>query len=230
MTIQKKILLITLGLFGFLTYQTGYCAVTTATITQGSNTLEIDIKYPQGFDSATINTTLSDFVTTQQKEIEKIDEDDKGPANLPGKNSLTISYQIMFQQPEVLSLVMTVVTNQRGAAHPDNHVKTFNFISGKQVSLDEILINQDSLNTIADWSKTAISQKNISDPDWVVKGTKPSSDNYKNWYFAKEGIAIVFDTYQVAAYVYGAQTILLPRSMINPLIRPEIMQLVWGNS
>jgi len=225
----KKKLFMVISLITLLASQAAMSAVTTTTVNKQTNTMELSLQYPQGFADPAINAIISDFVALNRQELNTVIQADKGPASLPGKNSLNISYQIMFENSKVISLLMTVITNQRGAAHPVSHVKTFNFISGQQVTLNQILL-ENTLKTIADLSKAALSKKGITESDWVAKGTSPSEDNYKNWYFTPQGIAIVFDTYQVAAYVYGAQTVLIPLNMVQSWIRPEIAQAVWGSS
>lgn len=229
MNILKKTLLAAIGLVSLLITQVGLGAVTTTTIKKVTNTLAINLKYPQGFAQPQINQTISDFVADQQQKIIQIDQADNGPATLPGKNSLDISYQVMFENSKVVSVWLAVSTNQRGAAHPANFVRTFNFVNGQQVTLNQIVLSPANLKDIADFSQASISQKAISDSTWVAKGTQPTDENYGKWYFTSDGLAVVFDTYQVAAYVYGAQTVIIPLSIVRQWLRPDIMQLVWGN-
>jgi len=73
-----------------------------------------------------------------------------------------------------------------------------------------------------------ITAKNISDAKWIQEGTKAVAENYHTWFFTPQGLAIIFDSYQVAAYVYGAQTVSIPLSSISNLVKPELLKTVWN--
>ena len=59
-------------------------------------------------------------------------------------------------------------------------------------------------------------------------GTKPEKENYKLWSFSEDGLTMIFDTYQIAAYVYGAPTVNVPKSQFLSLLQVNIQPAVWG--
>jgi len=206
-------------------------AVDTATIKKETPEYLLDIKYPQGFASKEINTSVQDFIKNSKKRfLAELIEDAGTPADAPGKTGLTITYSIPFNAKNSLSIRFNSSIYHRGAAHPSNSVFVLNFAQGHPVKLSDLFIAKaDYLKTIADYCKKAITAKDISEAQWIKEGTDPTEEHYNTWYFTKKGIAIVFNTYQVAAYVYGEQTVTVPLSLISPMIKPEISKMMWGN-
>lgn len=200
----------------------------TVVIEKDTTDFYLQIKYPQGFADKNIDTAVQALIADTQKADTPV-VDKNLPVDAPGKNSLYIDYKTKFQNKNALSLLFTISTYSRGAAHPANSVKSLNLLNGKVVTLDQLFKpNSDYLTKIAEQSKTAIMEKKIADKEWVTKGTSPTQDNYKNWYFTKNGLALVFDTYQVAAYVYGPQTVEIPKTTLVNWLRPEVVNAVWG--
>lgn len=189
-----------------------------------------DIQYPQDFQSADINAAIRDFIAKNQSVFRKsLKEDAKTPARAPGKTSLDIKYSIPFKSKKALSIRFDISTYHRGAAHPANTVSVLNFVNGKRVLLPDLFIPKSNyLITLSDYCNKQITAKKISDKDWIKEGTAPVIANYDIWYFTQKGIAVVFDTYQVAAYVYGPQIIEIPQPMISSLIKPSIKKILWS--
>jgi hypothetical protein len=103
-----------------------------------------------------------------------------------------------------------------------------NFINNRQLELAELFVpGADYLKPIAELCSKEITAKNISDAKWIREGTKAVAENYHVWSFTPEGLAIIFDSYQVAAYVYGPQTVAIPLSTIETLVKPELLKTVW---
>jgi hypothetical protein len=191
----------------------------------------LDIKYPQGFQSDEVNKTIKEFITTTQNSFMKeLSEDADTPADAPGKTGLTVTYSISFESKNALSVQMNVSIFHRGAAHPSNNIEVLNFIKGKPVKLADLFIpGADYLQPIAKYCSKTITEKDISDENWIKDGTKPTAENYRTWSFTKKGVAIIFNAYQVAAYVYGEQTVEIPLSVISSLVKPEVSKVVWSN-
>ena len=53
------------------------------------------------------------------------------------------------------------------------------------------------------------------------EGAAPTADNYSNWNVTKKGLLIPFPAYQVAAYAYGPQTVIVPYSALKDIVRPD---------
>ncbi|MGL5742508.1 MAG: RsiV family protein [Legionella sp.] len=205
-------------------------AVNHVSIQKETETYIINVKYPQGFKDSRVNATVQAFVEKTKKSFFKeIAADTDIPADVPGKSGLNITYSIPYKVKNALSVFLNISIYHRGAAHPANTVAVLNFIDGHQVQLADLFrAEAEYLKPIADFCSKKITEKNISDKKWIEEGTHPTVKNYQNWLFTAEGINIVFDTYQVAAYVYGPQTVAIPLSQIASLIKPEVMHSVWG--
>ncbi|KTC78945.1 DUF3298 and DUF4163 domain-containing protein [Legionella cherrii] len=205
-------------------------AVNPVSVKKETSVYIIDIKYPQGFKDARINAAVQSFIEKTKKNfLKEIADDADVPADAPGKSGLNVTYSLPFKTKKALSVSFNISIYHRGAAHPSNTVAVLNFIDGRQVELSDLFRPEvNYLKPIASFSNKKISGKGFADQKWIDEGTKPIDKNYKIWSFSPQGINIIFDTYQVAAYVYGPQTVKVPLSQISSLIKPEIMHNVWG--
>lgn len=209
----------------------GAYAATTEVIKKETADYILDIKYPQGFQSAEVNTAIQDYINTIQKSfMNELSEDADTPADAPGKTGLNITYSIPYQTKTALSVRFNISIFHRGAAHPSNTIDVQNFINNRSVKLSDLFVSgADYLKPISEFANKEITSKNISDESWIKEGTKPTTENYSVWHFTDKGIAIIFNNYQVAAYVYGEQTVSIPLSLISSMVKPEISKVVWSN-
>lgn len=205
-------------------------AVNPTSIKKETSAYIIDVKYPQGFKDPRINAAVQDFIEKTKKSFFKeIADDTDIPADAPGKTGLNVTYSLPYKTKNALSVSFNISIYHRGAAHPSNTVAVLNFINGRQVQLSDLFRPEvNYLKPIASFCSKKITEKNFSDTKWIAEGTNPVAKNYKIWAFSAKGINIIFDTYQVAAYVYGPQTVKIPLSQISSLLKPEIMHSVWG--
>jgi len=191
----------------------------------------IDIKYPQEFSTPAVNGVIQNYIDNMQKNfLNELSEDADTRVDAPGKTGINVTYTIPYQTANALSVRFDVSIYHRGAAHPSNTVVVKNFIKGQEVQLAYLFAaDANYLKPIATFCKQQITAKKISDTKWIEEGTNPTDDNYKVWHFTNKGLAIIFDSYQVAAYVYGEQTVPVPLSVISANLKPEVFKVVWGN-
>lgn len=206
-------------------------AMTPVTIKNETDQYIVDIKYPQGFKSAEVNKAIKKFIDdTQKKFMSELAEDANTPADAPGKTGLNMTYSVPFKSKNALSIRFDVSIYHRGAAHPSNSVTIQNFIEGHRVKLADLFVSgADYLKPIAELAKQAITTKKISDDKWIGEGTKAVDKNYQVWSFSDKGLSIIFNTYQVAAYVYGEQSVVIPLNAISSLLKPKLATIVWGH-
>lgn len=222
---------IKIAFIAFLLMNNVFAKIATVTIEKETSSYVMDIKYPQGFVPDSINSAIKQYITQTEKSfLKELSEDEDTPDSLPGKTGINVTFSIPYNTHNAVSVRFDVSIFHKGAAHPLNTVTVHNFIQGKKVELNDLfLTNTTYLNSIAQFCKQVISKKKSFDANWIAEGTKPTRDNYSTWYFTSKGIAIVFDTYQVAAYVYGPQTVTVPLSIISSLLKPELRKSLWGN-
>ncbi len=215
---------------GIIACSSAVWAVNPVSVKKETPAYIIDVKYPQGFNDPRINAAVQAFIEKTKKSfLKEIADDADIPADAPGKTGLNVTYTLPYKTKNAISVSFNISIYHRGAAHPSNTIAVLNFINGRQVQLSDLFRPEvNYLNPIASFSNKKINEKDFSDKKWIEDGTKPIDKNYKIWSFSPQGINIIFDTYQVAAYVYGPQTVKIPLSQISSLIKPEIMRSVWG--
>ncbi len=190
----------------------------------------MNVTYPQGFEEKKIDLLIKKYIDETQKSfLNELSEDEDTPADAPGKTHLNVIYSVLYNAKTALSIRFDVSIYHRGAAHPLNTIVINNFLKTEPIKLADLFLPQaDYLPVIAAYCKKIITSKKISDSKWIEEGTKVNSDNYSVWYFTDKGISVVFNTYQVAAYVYGEQIVAIPLALISSQLKPEIIKMLWN--
>ncbi|QDQ39156.1 DUF3298 and DUF4163 domain-containing protein [Legionella geestiana] len=225
---MKRFLGILLSLLGM---QAGFAAELTSAagvIREETDAVVISIRYPSALPDKAISVAEKAFVEAQKEDFLKQAATMSMPENpLPGKNGLDIRYRIPFQTKNALSIRYSLSRFFRGSAHPDNTVVTHNYLEGESVTLRELL-KPDALPKLANAARELLASHDLSDEEWLKTGSAPVFKNYSRWYFTPDGLAIVFDTYQVAPYVFGPQTVKFSREDIKTWLKPGVARRVWG--
>lgn len=209
-----------------------YAAVTKVAIKKETKNYIVEIYYPQGYKEKKINTTVKQMIDNRLNNFLKYASlKDSLPPEVTGKNSLYIKYKEPYNNNEVVSLLFDISIYDRGAAHPRNSEASFNFIKGKIVNLNDLFLpDSNYLVTLSDISREKLAKMDFPDKEWMMKGTAPTQENFRTWYFTPTGITIVFGNYQVAAYVYGSSTVEIPKESVEKMMDPEIAQAIWGTN
>jgi hypothetical protein len=101
-----------------------------------------------------------------------------------------------------------------GGAHGNTVVQSFNYdlLKKKRVKLDDILTNQQKFAKVTDYVyQYAKSRPNIFYPDLKKEDVKINKNTA--FFFTDDGIALVFQQYDIAPYVSGNQVIVIPSSV-----------------
>jgi len=120
----------------------------------------------------------------------------------------------------ILSLRFSLQGNIVGMAHPYHYHYVINYDLNTKQTLqlsDLFKPGADYLSILSTYSRQELS-KRLDNKDMIQKGTEPTEDNFKLWNFAPTGLLITFEEYQVAPYVNGAQTVLIPYAVLSDLI------------
>ena len=198
---------------------------------------EIDAQYPQltGGDNpnfekfnqaarASVTRKVAGFKKDMQPEGE--DEEEPRPEGSMGSD-LSVGYDVLLAQDDLVSIKFDVSTYFQGAAHPNSYADVLNFDlkNGKQLKLSDLFkpgakyLPAIAAYCINDLKKQA-KDKGLLDEE-IEKGAAAKSDNYESWTITKRGLSIHFDPYQVAPYAAGPQFVLVPYSTLKDLINPE---------
>jgi hypothetical protein len=198
--------------------------------------LTIDTAYPQlaGGDATraeNFNKAVSGFVTSQTAEFKKQHKADlaeiaanAADADRPGY-ALEISYHTPYADKNLISLL--VWTYQfTGGAHGNSFSTTFNYdlSSGRMLKLDDLFQpNSNHLRLISDYCLKTLTKElgAVADANWLKEGAGPKAENFKSWNITPDGLQITFDAYQVAAYAFGPQEVIVPYSVLKSAIKPD---------
>lgn len=145
-------------------------------------------------------------------------------------STLQINDSVLFYKPrKLISIQYEQMAYISGAAHPNttHFVLNYDIASGKLLNLQDILNNpKTDLAYIAKIATQNLKLKKLGKMNFIKEGASPTFKNYRNWNFTDKGFLIIFDTYQVAAYVYGPQKVLIPYSMLKGHIKQRYFQLL----
>lgn len=188
--------------------------------------------YPQlSSDNENINIdNFNQLVTAlMQQEITTFKKNAKQNINaakhLPktaNKNDLYIDYDtsaVESGQDHLMSVRFTFQAFMASMAHPYHYhrVINYNLDTGEEIELADLFAaDSNYLEIIAEYSRKVLNRRLI-DKKLINDGTAPKIENYKNWNIKPRGLLITFDEYQVAPYVNGAQTVLIPYSVLREI-------------
>lgn len=207
-------------------------------VAEDSYLLDIQGNYPQFTQSGTeFNKTIKDFITNginsfkqeasddYKARLETGGEDFQKEFAQSGLYSYQIKTEIIQSNSSFISMAITVA-GYTGGAHGYSNTVTFNYdvTNKKEIGLEYFFPNNPNyLKTISDAARIQLAEKlayasnqetlDDNTKSMMIEGTDPSNaQNFKMFTFTNNEIQIYFGQYQVAPYVYGEQTITLPRN------------------
>lgn len=217
------------ALFCFACLSSAYAAET-QTIKRETKLYTLDMRFPEEFDDPNLDTIIrSKIEVIKNKFIASLRDERDLPPSVPGKSSLNINYQLLYNIEPAVSVKLMVTSFNRGAAHPDSKIYILNFLDGDEVQLPDLFIKKSTyLTKISGYCRKQLLQNKHFDKKWVMEGTSPGLDNFRAWAFSEKGLLIVFNTYQIAPYADGPQTLTIPIDELAAWIKPDILKQVWG--
>lgn len=189
---------------------------------------------PSDFDSdstetdiETINSQISDLVQEAISEFkdyvnQNIDLQ-KDLARKKVRNNFYLDYSASFirlRSTPILSIRFNTQGMVTGMAHPYHRhfVLNYDLKNDEELSLDDLFNpGSDYLRLLSEYANTRLS-KRLQENQLIAKGIEPNEDNFKNWNIKTNGLLFTFDEGQVAPYYLGAQTILVPYSILKEVI------------
>lgn len=139
-------------------------------------------------------------------------------------SSFDAGYSIEYNSPDLVSISFGVSNYYAGAAHPLPYSMALNYDlkAGRTLSLFDLFRPRSNhLQVISDYAVKALMKElgENAERESIESGAAPDSKNYKSWNITPRGLSITFDAYQVAAYAFGEQVVLIPyvelRQVIN---------------
>lgn len=142
------------------------------------------------------------------------------------RNDLYLDYDASFIQSGKNPIISIRFSSQgyvAGMAHPYHHhfVVNYDLNNNEQLTLDDIFSpDADYLPVLSNYTSSVLDRR-LKDKHLIIEGTAPTPDNFKNWNLKPNGILITFDENQVAPYIQGAQTVLVPFTLLKKWIDPD---------
>jgi len=142
------------------------------------------------------------------------------------KNELYIDYDSSFintKEEHILSIRFTIAGIIGGSAHGYLYHRVLNYDldSGETLDLADLFLPETNyLEQLSAYTRSALT-KRLTNKSMIAAGTEPTADNFKNWNLKPLGVLITFEEYQVAPYVFGAQTVLVPYAALADIIDPD---------
>ena len=201
---------------------------------------EIETETPQlvakdlaGADSArggSFNKTVANFVAARVGEFKKaVDEmareeaaaGKQGEKSAPPPNSIDVSYEVTAANKDFISILFSFY-EYTGGAHPNTTTESFNYDLNRNaaVSLADLFApDSNYLKVISDYAIKEL--KKLETVSSAEDGAGPKLENFHSWNITPAGLKITFDRYQVGAYVVGEHEVVVPYSLLKPIIRPD---------
>jgi hypothetical protein len=201
---------------------------------------EVNAEYPQLTGSVDpkfekFNQTVRGMVTKWVSDFKAGMQPEEGvpaeetPAETMGSD-IGIGYTVALARDDLISIKFDVSSYESGAAHQNSYSEVVNFDlkNGRQLKLGELFkpaakyIQALSAYCIQDLKKQSKKKDSmLDDDDWLQRGAGADADNFSNWTIGKKGLEITFDSYQVAPYAAGPQTVMVPYSALKDIIKPD---------
>jgi hypothetical protein len=146
-------------------------------------------------------------------------------------NYIDVAYGVEYADDNLISVNFVEYTFT-GGAHPNsgNFTLTYDLKAGRELKLADLFKpGSGYLSKIAGYALRDLKER--KDPetgenmgiaqDIFEDGAKPAAENYQNWNITKKGLLITFPPYQVAAYAFGPQTVIVPYTELKDIARPN---------
>lgn len=159
-----------------------------------------------------------------------VTQNQKTLKNLPKKASRTSTLYVDYDtstiksgQDHLISVRFTMQGYFPGMAHPFHYHRVLNYDieSGEKIELAQFFESNSNYLTVLSNYTSQILNKRLSDKSLITTGTMPTPENFKNWNIKPNGLLITFDEYQVAPYVNGTQTVLIPYAALDTVLANE---------
>ncbi|MBA9027469.1 DUF3298 and DUF4163 domain-containing protein [Peribacillus huizhouensis] len=126
------------------------------------------------------------------------------------------SYKVLFNKDHKISILMYDYQFS-GGAHGNTIVTAYNFNTenGKQYKLDDIIIKDNSYAKISNYVKEYIKKHPdvfFTDSE-TLNALKVTKDHA--FYFVDDGIALLFQSYEIAPYSSGQPVIIIPSTIYH---------------
>ncbi|MEZ5428091.1 MAG: DUF3298 and DUF4163 domain-containing protein [Pyrinomonadaceae bacterium] len=166
---------------------------------------------------------MKDVDEFRKSMLEMSEEDLKFAREREVENYSETGYWVATANPNLISIGFGN-GNYSGGAHPNSYSYSFNFDlkNGKELKLSDLFLpGSNYLKVISDYAIADLTKQleTETDDEWLARGAGPKAENFESWTIGEDGLKIQFDAYQVAAYVYGPQEVVIPFDKLKSVLR-----------
>ena len=189
----------------------------------------VSIFYPF-LNSAPVDAIKEDFNSSIKTITDKFyldfKKNEENEIALAGvSSSLMVAYDIKEQNQDFYSVLFSAEEYITGSAHPSHPYVSLNYdlVNGKEIKLADLFkTNEKYLEFLSAYTAKELQARNektkFTDTGFIKTGTAPKEENFSVFNITKTGLEIIFPEYQVAPYVSGQQTILIPWSAFDKML------------
>ena len=181
-----------------------------------------------------IMSEIDTFKTYQKENL--IDLRQYGSEILKDENVnsyLDISYDVMCKSDGFVSIIFSEEQYSIGAAHPNHITFVYNYsLTDGNLKLSDLFnSNSGYLRFLSQYTRTDLKKQFSKDGldgmnDMLNDGTTPVTENFSHWTIDGNNLVIHFDPYAVAAYAFGPQEVVIPKTKLSNYLNPKTD--VWG--
>ncbi len=181
--------------------------------------LTLDIHYPRT-GRAAIDRKLADYALG----LARIDAKTLSYATRERPYSVTLTYKVMRNDPRIFSVLFQgdVFT---GGAHGLPVVQSFNLRlpEGRELALGDLVAGPPALERISRLARAELTRRLSKDgaTQFIQDGTAPKPESFAVFAWLPDALVVEFPPYQVAPYVYGTQSVTIPKTALAGVIRPD---------
>lgn len=140
------------------------------------------------------------------------------------------TFTVVYQGGDLWSIRFDITIYADGAAHPGELVRTLNydFAHMHTLALDELFLpDSEYLQFLSDYCSKELAARDIAFFDGISIGAEPTPENYRNWVITPQGLVILFERGQVAAFAAPAQEVLIPIERLQEILHPQGILAGW---
>lgn len=140
-------------------------------------------------------------------------------------NNLYIDYNTSYLKPgsdHIISIRFSVQGMISGKKHPFHEYIAFNYNLDKnqKIELADLFLPNSNYLELLSQHVYGVLQKSLRN-QYRMSGAAPRTENYATFNIKPNGILITFNEGQIAPSAFGAQTILVPYSVLREVISPD---------
>ncbi|MFN0087523.1 MAG: DUF3298 and DUF4163 domain-containing protein [Blastocatellia bacterium] len=143
-----------------------------------------------------------------------------GAEDPPSPFEMEVRYTVTAASKDFISILFYFY-EYTGGAHPNTTTQAFNYdlTRNQPVKLADLFAPKANyLKSISDYCVREL--KKLKTVENAEEGAGARTGNFDSWNITPAGLRITFDRYQVASYAAGDHEVVIPYSVLKPIINP----------